>query len=393
MRRIPLTPRADWQALARTAGFDFHSPDGTVYWREDVAYAFELAPLEKEVEDATAEIQGLLMQTVEHVLQRDELLDRFRIPVEHRGLVRDSWASGQKDLYTRLDLAWTGEGPAKLLEVNGDTPTALYEAAIFQWLWFEQLAEAGQLPGAAPDQLNSLHEALVWAFGHMDLGQGPLHLTCVRNHPEDEGTVRYLQETAEEAGLATAFLYVDEIGVDQQGRFLDQDDRPITALFKLYPWEDLLREEYAAHIARSGCRLIEPPWKMLLSNKAILPVLAELFPGHPNLLEAYFADDPRAAALGSDYVEKPLFGREGQGIRRIERGTETLSMPSERYGPEGHIRQALTTIASFPEGEGRVWAVIGSWIVAGKPCGIGIREGDTAITDDAARFVPHFITG
>jgi glutathionylspermidine synthase len=35
--------------------------------------------------------------------------------------------------------------------------------------------------------------------------------------------------------------------------------------------------------------------------------------------------------------------------------------------------------------------VIGSWIVAGQPAGIGIREDDTPITRDTSRFVPHYI--
>ena len=45
---------------------------------------------------------------------------------------------------------------------------------------------------------------------------------------------------------------------------------------------------------------IEPVWKMMLSNKAILPVLWELFPGHPNLLPSFFDRQ------GGTYVKKPL---------------------------------------------------------------------------------------
>jgi glutathionylspermidine synthase len=35
-------------------------------------------------------------------------------------------------------------------------------------------------------------------------------------------------------------------------------------------------------------------------------------------------------------------------------------------------------------------AVIGSWIVGDHAAGIGLREDDTPITTDAARFVPHY---
>lgn len=35
---------------------------------------------------------------------------------------------------------------------------------------------------------------------------------------------------------------------------------------------------------------IEPAWKLVLGNKAILPLLWEMFPDHKNLLPAYFID-------------------------------------------------------------------------------------------------------
>ena len=79
----------------------------------------------------------------------------------------------------------------------------------------------------------------------------PLHFTCVRNHEEDKGTVDYLRDTAIQAGLEAPFLYIDEIGWDGS-QFVDLDNRTIQALFKLYPWEWLLREEFAANIPRAA---------------------------------------------------------------------------------------------------------------------------------------------
>jgi glutathionylspermidine synthase len=55
----------------------------------------------------------------------------------------------------------------------------------------------------------------------------------------------------------------------------------------------------------------------LLGNKAILPVLWEMFPDHPNLLPAYF-ENPNSKSenqnLNKTWVSKPKFGREGEGI-------------------------------------------------------------------------------
>jgi glutathionylspermidine synthase len=75
--------------------------------------------------------------------------------------------------------------------------------------------------------------------------------------------------------------------------------------------------------------ILEPPWKALLSNRGILPLLWEMFPNHPNLLPAYFEDDPDAARLGSSFVRKPLYSREGANIALISGGMTLL----ENKGP------------------------------------------------------------
>ncbi len=112
-------------------------------------------------------------------------------------------------------------------------------------------------------------------------------------------------------------------------------------------------------------------------------------PNHPNLLPAYFTDDPRAAAL-PDRVEKPLHSREGQNIA-IWRGGERAGGTDGVYGGPA-VAQALAPVARFEDAQGRAGhAVIGSWVVASEPAGIGIREDVGDVTRDTARFVPHWI--
>jgi glutathionylspermidine synthase len=55
------------------------------------------------------------------------------------------------------------------------------------------------------------------------------------------------------------------------------------------------------------------------------------------------------------------------------------------YGEEGFVYQAL---APVPVMDGN-YVVVGSWVVDGVSCGVGIRESDGPITDNRSRFVPH----
>ncbi|MBI3517139.1 MAG: glutathionylspermidine synthase family protein [Proteobacteria bacterium] len=382
MRRLRLRERADWRRQAEAVGFEFLTDDGKPYWDETACYRFSLAEIEEHIEAPTQTLLALCYQAVEHIVGRDDLLRRFGIPEPAWDYVRRSWRRQDKYLYGRFDFQYDGSGPVKLFEFNADTPTALFEAAVFQWQWLEQAIDAEIVPGGA-DQFNSIHERLIDALGRFGIADRTLHVACVRNHAEDRWTVEYLEDCAQQAGLATRFVHIEDIGVTADGRLTDLDDQALTDVFKLYPWEWLLADQFGAHVLKDQVRWIEPPWKLTLSNKGLLAVLWEMFPDHPSLLPTYFEDDPRAASLGSACVRKPLLGREGVGIGV---GRQPPPRPGP-YGAEGFVVQAL---CPPPELDGNR-PVIGSWVVAGQACGIGIREDASAITGNTARFLPHII--
>jgi glutathionylspermidine synthase len=126
--------------------------------------------------------------------------------------------------------------------------------------------------------------------------------------------------------------------------------------------------------------VVEPPWKLLLSCKAVLAVLWELFPNHPNLLPAYFDAKP----LGDKYVRKPFYSREGANIE-IHGPRGVFAQPGT-YGAEGYVYQAYSQLPDF---DGN-YPVLGSWIVADEPAGMGIREDVNPVTRNTSRFVPHY---
>jgi glutathionylspermidine synthase len=181
-------------------------------------------------------------------------------------------------------------------------------------------------------------------------------------------------------------MKIEDVGIDNDGRFTDSEDRLIHNIFKLYPWEWLLTEEFAQHIPESGTTFIEPAWKSILSNKGLLALLWEMFEGHPNLLPTYFADDPKAEALGDTYVRKPIYSREGQNIEIVHGDTIEMPHPGD-YGAEGHVAQAYHPL---PEFEGN-YPMAGCWLIASAAAGMCIREDRTLVTGDDARFIPHVI--
>jgi glutathionylspermidine synthase len=374
VKRESIAPRADWQRKVEELGFRFHTMDG-VYWDERACYRFTSAEIDK-LELATGELQSRCIDAVGRVIEKGDY-SRFKVPDAFHPLIERSWEDDDKSLYGRFDLAWDGSGEPKMLEYNADTPTALLEASVVQWYWTKDVKPAA-------DQFNSIHEKLIdrWKDMRAQLpADGRVYFACDSASAEDQGNTDYLRDTATQAGLEAVAIDIADIGWDGN-RFVDLEERPMGALFKLYPWEWMVREQFGPHLVARGMRVIEPAWKMLLSNKAILPVLWEMFPGHPNLLAASF----EPGRFATDFVKKPLYSREGANVS-ITSGGATVEAPGE-YGEEGFIWQAYHALPSFAGN----YAVIGSWIVGEEPAGIGIREDASPITRDSSRFVPHYFT-
>jgi glutathionylspermidine synthase len=384
MQRIPCRERDDWQATAEACGFDFHTIDGVRYWDERAFYAFTLAEIEDLIETPTGEIDAMCRALCGSVVEDERHLRRLRIPEAFWPLIRDSWRRHDGSLYGRLDLSYGGSGAAKLLEYNADTPTSIFEAAVFQWTWLEQGIERRLLEAGA-DQFNSLHERLIEAWKKLGAASH-LHLAGMLDNPEDLTTLAYLEDTAKQAGLETTLLAIESIGWREPSGFVGLGDEKIALAFKLYPWEWMFHDAFGEKIGGAPTRWIEPPWKAILSNKGLLALLWEMFPGHPNLLPAFFEDEPGAKSLSSSFVRKPLLSREGANIAIVRHGDVVTSQQGP-YGAEGYIRQALAPLPNF-SGQ---YPVLGSWLVDHVPCGLSIREDENPITGNTSRFLPHAI--
>jgi glutathionylspermidine synthase len=308
-----------------------------------------------------------------------------------------------------------------LLDYNADTPTSLLEAAVIQWFWFKDVeqnpgsfsakltAREGEAPSepsslitgnparteARPpisvlDQFNSVHDRLIEAWrayapiidarraSAPALFNPTMYFSSISASIEDFMTVTYLRDTATQAGLATEYIPIEQIGFNHpRSLFVDTRERPIHNIFKLYPWEWMIREQFSPFLLQTLVHWLEAPWKMILSNKAILPILHELFPDSPYILPASFEPLP------GPHIRKPILSREGANVAMVIGGKTVIETPGPYTGP--YVYQQLQPL---PDYQGNL-PVIGSWLVNGYACGIGIREDTSPITGNTSRFVPH----
>lgn len=368
-------PRPGWQQRVEAAGLIWHGEDGVPYWNENQHLVLTLEAAEL-LEDAATELHALCLNACDQIMRRDWWA-RLAIPEAAIGLVQTSWMAADFSLYGRFDLAWDGTNRPKLLEYNADTPTSLLEAAVIQWQWLEDTFPAS-------DQLNSIHEALVNRW--RSVREDTVHFACVWDNLEDRQTIAYLAETAEQAGKSVVLMDMEELGFAPDGRFTDTDELPVDKLFKLYPWEWMTQEPFFAEIARERCRFIEPAWKMMLSNKGLLPILWELNPGHPLLLPAALTREALCAQGVSRWVEKPFCGREGAGVSLLDSGIRVAR------GADGHHGEPLVYQKSADLfSADRKHFVWGLWMVGDECRGLSVRGDPSPVTGNLSQFFPHRI--
>lgn len=381
-----MAPRMGWQHTVESQGLVFaltDKPDGTTvpYWNESAYYQLTRGEVDY-LEEVTEELHGMCKMVVRFVLEDPARLKDFHLDPTWAPYLRATL--DEPSVYGRFDLAYSdlGRGHAKLLEYNADTPTGLVESSVAQWYWLQDVRPTW-------DQWNSLHERLeaAWRDARQRFRRAPVHFAHSKADTSGEEwmTVAYMRDVAEQAGMETRGLQVEDIGWDATAaRFVGLDGEPLDTVFKLYPWEDLITDGFGYHIlgAPFATRWVEPAWKMMLSNKALLAYLWEMFPDHANLLPAYL-DGPRDMP---EYVAKPLHGREGDGIVVVT-AEGRQERASEHYGSEGFLYQQYVKLHDF---DGN-YPVLGTWMVGDSAAGLGIRESDGPITDYYARFVPHAI--
>jgi glutathionylspermidine synthase len=371
VKRLTMTPRPDAGKKLVEQGFSFHNWDD--YWKEDACYQFTLAQVE-EIESATEDLYAMCQKAVQVVVDQNRFA-QLGIPEPFWGAIRQSWERADFSMYGRFDLAYDGKTPPKMLEYNADTPTSLLESAVCQWYWLEDVFPKH-------DQFNSLHEKLVDRWKELPAG-APIYLTSLQDNEEDWVCTMYMLDTVVQAGHEAKHIFLEDMGWDARLQcFVDLEGAPISRLFKLYPWEWMMREAFAPHLLQASTLLIEPLWKSVLSCKGLLPILWELFPNHPNLLPAFFE-----AGKLSSYARKPLYSREGANVRLVKDGW-LIAKDDGPYGDEGYIDQALYDMPVF---DGK-YPVIGSWVVNGVAAGMCIREDVKPITTNMSNFVPHFFT-
>ncbi len=320
----------------------------------------------EELRDATDELHALFLHATDYVLRDDALLARFNLPRALWPRIHQSWSNRRNEMITgRFDFSLSERG-LKVYEYNCDSASCHMETGKVQGRWARHFGcRVGRDAGAG------LHAALrdAWAKRRIE---GVVHIMQDRDLEETYHAL-FMQEAMDAAGIRSTIIRgTSGLTWDDDGNVLDPDGEPIRTVWKTWAWEtalDQLRAECEHDeerlrtalpgerydgpprlvdvLLREGVMVYEPLWTLVPSNKAILPVLWQLFPNHPLLLNAAFDLTPELEAAG--HVVKPIVGRCGRNIQIVDRDGKVMEATEGQFESRDQVVQQYFPLPRIDE--------------------------------------------
>jgi len=373
-------------------GFSWHTDtDGTSYVADELVQVSEAEA--EAYYKAGNELYDMYATAAEYVIEND-LFFEIGIPFNLVESIKKSWENDVHwHLYGRFDLAGGIDGkPIKLIEFNADTPTGLFETAIVQWaiLKINEMDEEKQF-NTVYESISDNFKRLITLFDDTSnfeerYAGWRILFSSIEGIDEEEVTTKLLKRMADDAGFLTGFEFLQDVSFDEDG-ISDTKNQDYEYWFKLFPWEDIAIQEgelalTLEHILGSQSAIIlNPAYTLLFQSKGMLKILWDLFPDSPYLLETSYEPLENKA-----YVEKKVFGREGENVTFVE---SDGSISAQTEGEYGHYKSVYQEAVEFPQDKEGNYYQAGVFF-AYEACGLGYRRGGK-ILDNMSKFVGHLI--
>ena len=400
--RHPVSPRDKWHCEDGQCHCETTRPDTPDSLEEYYTLSAKRAG---EIGAAAEELHTMFLAATERVVNDASLLSTFGIPPALVDRVRESFAShrggrGHHPIAGRFDLA-VDDKEVKAYEYNADSASCLYECGSAQGAWARAVALDG-LDSGAP-----LAQMLTAAWRDAGIAEGAaLHLMYDEN-AEENYHARYMRDAAAKAGIRTKLV----AGVDglrwKGGRVVDIDGEALRFVWKSWSWEtvfdvhsksalnrqdqptDNSKPNLADALLHDDVTVWEPMWTAITNNKAILPVLSEMFPHSPHLLRAEFDLSTELRNCAAGYVTKPIVGRCGSNVTMFAAGGAVVAQLGGQFSSKDVVYQEARALPCI-DGQS---VLLCPWMVRGKYAGMVLRVDEALITTvdsrtECLRIVP-----
>lgn len=337
---------------------------------------------------------------------KDDLLKTMGFSDYNRKLILNAEHLDLFSYLCRFDLVYdTKSDDYKCLEVNSATPMGLTESAIANSVVndYHKTTSPNKLEKGLVDMWDNIRKELNIPSDET------IYFSSLRDHDEDRLNVEFQMNHASHSGNV-AFIALEDIYVDDNGLF-DVNQEPIKYWYKLFPvefWEEE-PEAFSHKLAKITTEhlvtMINPIDAFLAQNKGFYAWLWEIANDSETLLSENAKETFKRHLLPTyyekpesmtDYVVKPIFGREGNCVDiykdgdlyfKDEEHEATSYYDSQKKIYQQYVEMPDLTVETW-DGEYTGKWLIGSYTLGGVPSGFYHRVGHL-VTGSQSLFLPY----
>jgi glutathionylspermidine synthase len=256
-----------------------------------------------------------------------ELTSMLHLPATLHSFMPDTMPFDLCSYMSRLDFILDGEGNFKLIEINSDTPCAVVESFYANKIAcdFNSLRDpnAGMV-----EHIKEMFSSVIDGYKAHGFKTESVCFSSHESFREDFDTANFLMNSS---GLNAFYAPLHDLRITDEGLFVY--GKKIDVLYRLHPMEMLVEDTdvdgFETGLALIGLVkqkklvMVNPPTAILMQLKSLYAFIwalkdqAGFFTDHEKamiekyMLPSYMTLDKVA---NMEYVEKPIFGREGSGI-------------------------------------------------------------------------------
>jgi glutathionylspermidine synthase len=320
---------------------------------------------EDRLRQATEEINTMFLKAVEYVLSSDDELNKFNINPKFFPQLKESWIKHPptETYASRLDIGFSMDGrDIKLYEFNSGCCGYVFETSTFQDRMYRHFVNSeGLNPG------REMKEKIIKRWSSIIQKYKNKKIYFVVDKPIEERCIIFcIMTILKQAGIESK-MYVEGEGLEvRDGCVYDGDDR-VDIIYKTFSWNKIYRNidekyKWVEILTAPNVDVIEPMWRTLIGNKALLPIVYKMFPDNQWLLPTTYDPFDKVFENEEELIEKSVLSSGSFGVN-------ILNKKDIKETKSGCIYQKMFEVKS--DGE---YFVLGSWLIGNEYAGLILKN-------------------
>ena len=360
---------------------------------------------QEKIKQATEELHKMFVNTAKSVLSNKNLYKYFNMSKDEWKYARESFKKNKdKFLYGRMDIGFSFDlKHFKIFEYNTGLCGDIYDTTDFQKDMFDyylrnnenkynitNLEKIENSNYSGQNIINKIGKRFKDLLKVNKLGQNtPIHFITANGKEEFLVLSSFFKALNNENINYKICKYGKNLIYDKKsGELIDKEYQiPVNFLYKTYSWYKIFRElnnpehkkffDIFSPNYPKKFSFIEPLWKTVMGNKALLPFVYKKYPGHPLLLPCSFDPNDKIFENEEYLIEKAFTGRGSMKTKKIKKS-------EIEKGKKGVIYQKIFDKSKI----GNNFYIMGSYVIGPKFAGCYIKQSNLLINDYNCNVIP-----